>query len=84
METATVATTTTGTTCLPTPASRWSGLHRNFGAVCNAIELPWSNGQADDQINRLKTIKRAMYGKAGAVLLRARMLLLNNNHHPTK
>ncbi|MQW26502.1 hypothetical protein GHK61_31075 [Sinorhizobium meliloti] len=27
----------------------------------NSIELPWSNGQAEGQINRLKTIKRAMY-----------------------
>ncbi|BCH26838.1 hypothetical protein MesoLjLb_66230 [Mesorhizobium sp. L-8-3] len=28
----------------------------------NAIELPWSNGQGEGQINRLKTLKRAMYG----------------------
>jgi transposase len=42
--------------------------------VCNAIDLPWSNGQAEGQINRLKTIKRAMYGRAGPELLRARMM----------
>ncbi|MDX1115634.1 ISL3 family transposase, partial [Sinorhizobium medicae] len=41
-------------------------LHRDIGAVRNAVELPWSNGQAEGQINRLKTIKRAMYGRAGA------------------
>ena len=35
-------------------------LHRDLDAVYNAIELPWSNGQAEGQINRLKTIKRAM------------------------
>lgn len=58
-------------------------LHRDIGAVRNAIELPWSNGQAEGQINWLKTIKRAMYGRAGAELLRARMLPLNHAEHHT-
>lgn len=49
-------------------------LRRDIDAVCNAIDLPWSNGQAEGQINRLKTIKRAMYGRAGSELLRARMM----------
>jgi len=49
-------------------------LRRDINAVSNAIELPWSNGQAEGQINRLKTLKRAMYGRAGPELLRARML----------
>jgi hypothetical protein len=49
-------------------------LRRDIDAVNNAIELPWSNGQAEGQINRLKTLKRAMYGRAGPELLRARML----------
>ena len=49
-------------------------LHRDIGAVRNAIEMPWSNGQTEGQINRLKTLKRAMYGRAGPELLRARML----------
>ena len=49
-------------------------LRRDIDAVCNAIDLPWSNGQAEGQINRLKTIKRAMYGRAGQELLRARMM----------
>ena len=40
-------------------------LNRDFDAVKNAIEMPWSNGQAEGQINRLKTLKRAMYGRAG-------------------
>ena len=35
-------------------------LRRDIDAVCNAIDLPWSNGQAEGQINGLKTIKRAM------------------------
>lgn len=53
-------------------------LHRDIDAVRNAIELPWSNGQAEGQINRLKTLKRAMYGRAGPDLLRARMLPLRH------
>jgi transposase len=53
-------------------------LHRDIDAVRNAIELPWSNGQAEGQINRLKTLKRAMYGHAGPELLRARMLPLRH------
>ena len=53
-------------------------LRRDIDAVHNAIELPWSNGQAEGQINRLKTLKRAMYGRAGPELLRARMLPLRH------
>lgn len=53
-------------------------LRRDIDAVYNAIELPWSNGQAEGQINRLKTLKRAMYGRAGTELLRARMLPLRH------
>ena len=47
---------------------------RNIDAVYNAIKLPWSNGQAEGQISRLKTLKRAMYGRTGPELLRARIL----------
>ena len=55
-----------------------SVLRRDIDAVKNAIELPWSNGQAEGQINRLKTLKRAMYGRAGPELMRARMLPLSH------
>jgi len=51
-------------------------LRRDIAAVKNAITEPWSNGQVEGQINRLKTLKRAMYGRAGVILLRARMLPL--------
>ncbi len=44
----------------------------------NAVTEGWSNGQTEGQINRLKTLKRAMYGRAGAELLRARMLPLHS------
>jgi transposase len=51
-------------------------LRRDIEAVRNAISEPWSNGQTEGQINRLKTLKRSMYGRAGTELLRARMLPL--------
>jgi hypothetical protein len=49
-------------------------LRHDLAAVRNAITETWSNGQKEGQINRLKTLKRAMYGSAGVELLRARML----------
>jgi transposase len=48
-------------------------LHHDIDAIRNAIREPWINGQTEGQINRLKMLKRAMYGRAGAALLRARM-----------
>lgn len=53
-----------------------STLNRDIDAVRNAIEMQWRNGQAEGQINRLKTFERATYGRAGQNLLRARTLLL--------
>lgn len=47
---------------------------RDIDAVRNAITEPWSNGQTEGQINRLKALKRTMYGRAGPELLRARLL----------
>ena len=49
---------------------------RDFDAIRNAVLEPWSSGQTEGQINRLKAIKRAMYGRADIELLRARMIPL--------
>jgi transposase len=49
-------------------------LRQDIDAFRNAVLEPWSNGQAEGQINRLKTLKRSMYGRAGVELLRARMM----------
>ena len=49
-------------------------LRSDLAAVRAAIELPWSNGPTEGHINRLKTLKRQMYGRAGFDLLRARLL----------
>ena len=51
------------------------GLLSDFQAVKNAFTLPWSNGPVEGQINKLKTIKRQMYGRASFSLLRKRMIL---------
>ena len=51
-------------------------LQSDLDAVRNAVTEPWSNGQTEGQISRLKTIKRSMYGRASVTLLRARMLPL--------
>ena len=42
-------------------------VRRDVDAVTNALTERWSNGQTEGQINRLKTLKRAMYGRAGAI-----------------
>lgn len=42
-----------------------------------AFRSEWSNGQTEGQVNRLKTIKRTMYGKAKLDLLRLRVLTRN-------
>ena len=54
-----------------------NGLHRDKDAVLAGITLPWSNGQVEGQINRLKTLKRQMYGRAKLDLLRIRVMRPN-------
>jgi transposase len=44
-------------------------------AVRAAVSLPWSNGPVEGQINRLKMLKRQMYGRANLDLLNRRFLL---------
>lgn len=51
-----------------------ASLQRDARGLANAIALPWSTGPAKGQINRLKTIKRSMFGRAGFELLRQRVL----------
>lgn len=50
------------------------GLRQDYKAVRAALESRWSNGQTEGQVNRLKFIKRQMYGRAKFDLLRARVL----------
>jgi transposase len=45
------------------------GLCRDYAAVTAALTVEWSNGQTEGQVNRLKLIKRKMYGRANFDLL---------------
>jgi transposase len=58
----------------PFVASYAKTLLRDLRATELAITVPWSNGPIEGQINRLKTIKRQMYGRAGFELLKARVM----------
>ena len=51
-----------------------SGIKRDYDAVKAALSLPWSQGQVEGQITRLKFLKRQMYGRARFDLLRSRVL----------
>jgi transposase len=50
------------------------GLEQDWPCIKSAVELPWSNGRAEGHVNRIKLIKRQMYGRAGFDLLRMRVL----------
>lgn len=51
------------------------GLRRDEAAVQAALDHAWSSGQVEGQVNRLKLVKRAMFGRAGFAFLRQRFLL---------
>jgi len=51
-----------------------SGLLTDHAAVAAAASLPYSNGQTEGQVNKLKALKRQMYGRAKFDLLRLRLL----------
>lgn len=51
-----------------------NGVRRDLDAVVAGMSLEWSNGPVEGQVNRLKLVKRQMYGRAGFGLLRARVL----------
>ncbi|MFD7183894.1 transposase [Streptomyces sp. NPDC059904] len=49
-------------------------LRQDFDAVTAGLTLPWSSGIVEGNVNRVKTTKRAIYGRAGFRLLRTRIL----------
>ncbi|MBD1842163.1 transposase [Cyanobacteria bacterium FACHB-63] len=62
--------------CSIAPLRRFAeSLNDDYAAVRAGLTLAVSNGQTEGQINRLKMIKRQMYGRAGLALLRQRFLL---------
>ena len=50
------------------------GMWADKRAIEAAVALPWSNGQVEGSVNKLKVLKRAMYGRAHLDLLRQRLL----------
>jgi transposase len=51
-----------------------AGLRCDYDAVKAGLSLPWSQGQAEGQVNRLKFLKRQRFGRAKFDLLRLRVL----------
>jgi transposase len=52
-----------------------TGLRGDQDAVTNGLSLRWSSGAVEGHVNRIKMLKRQMYGRAGPDLLRRRVLL---------
>ncbi len=51
-----------------------TGVQQDKDAVFAGLTLPWSNGPLEGNVNRLKLIKRSMYGRAEIDLLKLRVL----------
>jgi transposase len=64
-----------GASGVPAMQTFAAGLEADGGAISAALTTPWSNGQTEGQVNRLKLIKRQMFGQASFELLRRRVLL---------
>jgi transposase len=60
---------------LPALHSLITGLRRDLDAVIAGLSMPWNSGPVEGAVNRIKTIKRSMYGRASFSLLRKRILL---------
>lgn len=58
---------------IPQFCSVASGMRRDRAAIEAALLLPWSQGQTEGQVTRLKLLKRAMYGRGGLDLLLGRL-----------
>lgn len=55
-----------------------NGIKKDIAAVQNAFTFSYSNGLAEGSVNKLKTIKRIMYGRCSFELLRKKLLLLES------
>jgi len=59
---------------LPELHSFVRGLRRDFDAARAGLTLPHSSGKVEGHVNRIKMLKRQMYGRANPDLLRKRVL----------
>ncbi|MFE5827719.1 ISL3 family transposase [Streptomyces erythrochromogenes] len=60
---------------LPSLHTLAAGIDRDRDAVVAGLTLPWNSGVVEGHVNRIKMLKRQMFGRAGFQLLRKRVLL---------
>ncbi|MFI6739126.1 transposase [Nonomuraea sp. NPDC050451] len=60
---------------LPELRSFITGLRRDLDAARAGLTMPYSSGPVEGHVNRIKMLKRQMYGRANPDLLRKRVLL---------
>ncbi|MFF4903148.1 ISL3 family transposase [Streptomyces sp. NPDC001068] len=60
---------------LPGISSFATGLNSDFDAVTAGLTTDWNSGPVEGAVNRIKMLKRQMFGRAGCGLLRKRVLL---------
>jgi transposase len=61
-----------------------TGVQQDQEAVLTGLTLPWSNGPLEGNVNRLKLLKRSMYGRANFDLLKLRVLHHRKKRQKTK
>ena len=52
-----------------------AGIRNDQQAVTNGLTLHWNSGRVEGTVNKIKMLKRQMYGRAGFDLLRKRVIL---------
>jgi transposase len=52
-----------------------NGIRNDKEAVLNGLTLPYSSGKVEGIVNKIKAVKRQMYGRASFTLLRKRIIL---------
>lgn len=55
--------------------ARANGIDRDRDAVIADLTLPWNSGSVEGHVNRIKMLRRQMFGRADLALLRKRVLL---------
>lgn len=58
-----------------------NGIRRDIDAVKKAIEMDYNNGLAEGSVNKLKVVKRIMFGRNSFELLKSKLLRLELKHH---
>ncbi len=59
-----------------------AGIERDRDVVIAGLTLPWNSGVVEGHVNRIKMLKRQMFGRVGFALLRKRVLLASRPQPP--